>query len=468
MSTTLPITFQLADFPVGFQGDANQFGQQLFRNVTAYTQSQVLTGSIEGTQPSNDQGPWLHNRQWYFYDANSGVYLPEFTRGELPTQNEGPILQDNQWMFWDALASKYTGYVPSAMRSRNVLVNGEPRIAQRGSAWTNVADNTYVCDRWRYDRSSGFTGQALAQQNINTPVPSSSFNVQSSFSISFSSTTVQAVQGANDFAALTQRVERVAGLGLMDQPSSLSLWLFSSSPGTYGASLRNADFTQSLVMECKITRANAWTRFAFPNLAQMPTSQGDWGTSVHDYAYQFTLALACGGTYQVAPEVTGIWQPANRIATTNQTNFFAANGNFLAVSLVQHEPGSVCTPFENASHEEVLLRCMRYYQKTCPNDVYPANAVNPNPGLLGYFTNATFAVMTSRLPVPMRTTPGTAFFTNPTSGAVNSFNTTAGTFTGSSAPGLTVWGFSHVTVPSSTNVRGNVMTADAFYDAEVT
>lgn len=467
MATNLPITFELADLPVGFQGDANQFGQQLFRNVSAYTQGNLLTGTIEGTQPTNEQGPWLHNRHWYYFDATSGVYLPEFTRSALPTQDEGPVLQDGQWMFWDATAGAYAVYVPQSIRNRNALVNGEPIWSQRGNAFTNVPDNTHIADRWRYDRSPTFTGQVNTAADKTADVPAGAYSARSPYCVRFSCVTAQPVLGGNDFALVTQRVERLHAFPLMGKPTALSLWLTSSQTGTYCASLRNSDFTQALVVECKLTQANQWTRFPFPNLPAMPTATGDWGTVLTDFAYQFTLALAAGGTFQSLPSQVGVWQTSNRVATTNQANFFSAVGNSLSFSLVQHEPGAACTPFESLSYDEVFRKCQRYYQKTCRPAIYPAAAANANPGLLGYFTNATFAVMTSRLPVPLRTAPTVAFFTHPTSGAVNSFNTTAGTFSGTSASGLTVWGFDSVTIPSSTNARGNVLTADAFYDAEV-
>jgi hypothetical protein len=423
----IPGTISIAPFPVGFQGDLNGTFQQAVSQMQIQTTSNLLTGTIEGTQPTSDSGPWIHNRQIYFWDKAASLYLPQFTRsgGTFPTDDEGPILLNGQWYFWDAATSKYTAYIPASMRSRNTLVNGYPQVWQRPNPVASLPGQIlYAADRWQISQGVAVTGRLSVSHVNSASVPGGTFNVRGRHTMSIQCTTAQSTLGSNDNCGLFQGVELHRAFGVTDQPSSLSLWLWATQTGVYCAAITNADNTESLVVECNVTTASTWQRFAFPNLPTMPTGLGNWGSTGSDLCYRVGITLAAGGTYRIDPAQAGTWQPALRIATNNQVNFFSSTSNQLQVSFVQHEPGSTCTPFEFQNFADELQACRRYYQTTYPYGVQPGTPSLG--GVVGVFESAQTIRFPGVLPVTLRArpTPNVSVrpfvnFYSPISGGIN-------------------------------------------------
>jgi hypothetical protein len=250
----IPGTISIAPFPVGFQGDLNGTFQQAVSLMTIQTTSNLLTGTIEGTQPTSDQGPWIHNRQFYFWDKAGSLYLPQFSRsgGTFPTDDEGPILLNGQWYFWDASTSKYTAYVPASMRSRNTLVNGYPQVWQRPNpVASSPSQILYTADRWQISQGAAVSGRLSVSHVNSATVPGGVFNVRGRHTMSLQCTTAQTTLGSNDNCQLIQGVELHRAFGVTDQPSSLSVWLWATQTGQHrvacGGMQRNASLDLAAV-----------------------------------------------------------------------------------------------------------------------------------------------------------------------------------------------------------------------------
>jgi hypothetical protein len=400
----IPGTISIAPFPVGFEGDLNGTFQQGVSQMTIQTTSNLLTGTIEGTQPTSDQGPWIHNRQFYFWDKGVSLYLPQFTRANnaIPATDEGPILINGQWYVWSPETSSYQSYVPSSFRSRNALINGGFSVWQRSFLFPSVESGLYLADRWYWFHPSSVTGRAKAELTGAGLTPTS-FNSQEINSIQFTCVTAQPTIGGNEYAFMRQGVEFFNAYPLVNIPTSLSFWLKSSITGVYSAHLRNADSTESIVFECKVTQANVWQRFAFQNIPPFPFDRGNWGSALTDLCYMVGIVLAAGGGQQVSSLQLGQWVSGIRLASPNQVNFFAQQGNTLQVALVQHEPGPTCTAYELLNPDMQTYRCKRYYQSTYPTGV--GEGSSGVGGAVCVFENTIRARFGNALQVPLRVAP---------------------------------------------------------------
>jgi hypothetical protein len=65
------------------------------------------------------------------------------------------------------------------------------------------------------------------------------------------------------------------------------------------------------------------------------------------------------GTYQGA--ASGAWQSANYVAASGATNWAATANNFIELTDLQLEPGSIATPFDRRSYGHELSLCQRYF-----------------------------------------------------------------------------------------------------------
>jgi hypothetical protein len=221
---------------------------------------------------------------------------------------------------------------------RNRLINGDMRVSQRGTSFTAGANNddTYNLDRWTL-LSDGNDIVDVTQANV---APTAGL-----FSIGLD------VETVNKKFGILQIIEQRNIVGMFNQPVTLSF-----SARTSGSSIGNlkavilswnstADTVTSDVVSAwgadgvTPTFAANWTAENTPqNLAPSNT----WTR------YSITATLDTASTNNVA---VFIW--CDDMTTTL--------GDFLYITDVQLEVGSLATPFERKLFADVLADCYRYY-----------------------------------------------------------------------------------------------------------
>ena len=221
---------------------------------------------------------------------------------------------------------------------RNRLINGDFRVAQRGTSFVAGANNddTYNLDRWTL-LSDGNDIVDVTQANV---APTAGL-----FSIGLD------VETVNKKFGIIQIIEQRNIVGMFNQPVTLSF-----SARTSGSSIGNlkavilswnstADTVTSDVVSAwgadgvTPTWATNWTAENTPqNLAPSNT----WTR------YSITATLDTASTNNVA---VFIW--CDDMTTTL--------GDFLYITDVQLEVGSLATPFERKLMNAVLDDCYRYY-----------------------------------------------------------------------------------------------------------
>jgi hypothetical protein len=282
------------------------------------------------------------------------------------------------------------------------LICGDMSVWQRNTSFAalGAAAHTKLNDKWASDAVGAMTGRCTVSRQL-AGITGTSFYPDTEYCSRITITTSQASLAAGDAFSVGQYVEQQLARVLYDNPASLSLLLRCSITGTFCVSLRNNNAgtpNQSYVVDCPITSANVWQRFPFPAISTMPTGTGTWGTSDTDYSYILSVCAGSGATFQTS---AATWNTGNFLADSNQTNLFATNGATLDIALVQHELGSIVTPFVWTPWDSSLTRCQRYYYKSYDYSVYPG-AVALNGAWSAYTTSTSVGYVFQRFPVIQR------------------------------------------------------------------
>ena len=247
---------------------------------------------------------------------------------------------------------------------RNLIINGDMQVAQRGTSFTPVSPADFTLDRWSYE--SGNTSAVLdITQDSDGPV---GFTKCLKVDVQTADTPI----ATNGYAYMQYLVEGTdaapAGFGASDGKSiTVSFWHKHTATGTYCVSIRNkysSGTDRSIVGEYYQKASDVWeySTITFP-----PCPDGTWTTDSADAGFRLGFALAMGSIYHAAK---GVWVSANDLSTANQINTFASNSNNFRITGVQLELGKVATPFEHRSYGEELALCQRYYQKHTVGDTY--------------------------------------------------------------------------------------------------
>jgi hypothetical protein len=262
---------------------------------------------------------------------------------------------------------------------RNKIIGGDfsTNPWQRGTSFTGVtsAVTIYSADRWSYSTSS--TAVVSISKAFLAPTVAQAGRLVSAC-LQISVTTADATMDAGDVSAWTQYIEGYNWAGLAQRPCVLSFWHAHSKAGTYCISLRNGGGDRSFVAEYAQKIADTWEYESI--VVPASPAAGTWnytnGTGV-----SMGFALAVGTTFQTTP---GIWQTGNFLATANQINGMDSTANAFRFALIQLEPGTIATPFEDLPVQTVLQLCQRYFCKSYAIGTPPGTLTGVNNGELGW------------------------------------------------------------------------------------
>ena len=257
-----------------------------------------------------------------------------------------------------------TSFVPTVgqLSHRNIIINGDFRIAQRGSSSTSNGYQTV--DRWaHYTGSSGVTATFSQQSTSSSDTP-----YQNGFS-NFFRTALSGAGTANAGAyfELMQTIEAqdIANSGWNFKSSSsyitLSFWVRPSTNQTFYGYLRSYD-SAAYVYAFSFTASgnNTWTKIT-KTIAGNSNLQFD-NNNGHGLLLMLTPFF---GTDYTNNRTLNTW---NAMDSTNYfpdmaSTWLTAGASTFDVTGVQLEVGPVATPFEHRSAGDEFARCQRYYQQ---------------------------------------------------------------------------------------------------------
>lgn len=319
--------------------------------------------------------------------------------------------------------SKIIGvHVPDGIK--NYLINGDMRIAQRGTSFTlNPGDTTFPVDRNQCAASGGAVAVATISQDTDVPsAAQAGYLFQNSLKYDVTTANASAQTGTNFVWGAQQRIEGSNWANLAQKPFTLSFWVKAVKTGIYCVAFRNGGLDRSYVAEYTINGSNTW-EYKTITVAASP-SAGTWNYSNGNGLF-VTWVLAAGPGLQ---GVANTWQAGNVASTSNQVNGVDNVANNFWVTGIMLNEGPLALPFKlysDNSIETELMACQRYHWQEIPSWIWLDGYSAAGGGYL--------VAMDFRHPVAMRATPT---MTMPTFSTQTLLNTP--TFAGTTANGFAI------------------------------
>ena len=272
---------------------------------------------------------------------------------------------------------------------RNLIINGDMQIAQRGTSVSGITTSGYnTVDRW----TSRINNTGTWTETQDTSVPSGQ-----GFSNSFKlqCTTANASLSATSSMTLQYRFEGQHLQHLKKGTSNaesvtLSFWVKSNKTGTYVANLYDLDNTRTISKSYTIDTADTWEKKTL-------TYEGDTtGTLDNNNArsMDINMWLAAGSDYTSGTLGTSWHNPTLADRAVGQVNLADSTSNYINITGIQLEVGEGASDFEFLPYDVQLARCQRYFFQ-------PPSAYTDVTGF-NYASGAYSAVF---FPTTMRATP---------------------------------------------------------------
>ena len=298
----------------------------------------------------------------------------------------------------DKVSPRTGNYVAlNTVGSKNIVINGDMSIAQRGTSESSYTSDTYsTVDRMK--TRVGSLGTWTISQSTDVPTGQGFAK-----SLKWDCTTADASPAADDFLFLEHKIE---GQNLQylkygtssSETVTLSFWVKSNKTGTGQVNLRDYDNDKLLGGTYTISSANTWEKKTITYIGNTSdTLDNDNAVSL---ALEFWLdsgSTYTGGTAPTAWETRD--QTDRNAAGTLSLGDNTANDWF--ITGVQLEAGTTASDFEFLPYDVNLARCQRYYHeqgRTTTGDNYE-----------GFCIIAAYSATASRgvyfLPTTMRSIP---------------------------------------------------------------
>lgn len=310
---------------------------------------------------------------------------------------------------------------------KNVIINGDMPVAQRGTSFTGVGASAteYTLDRFLvYTQGSPQARATVTQESgVFTGFGSSA---------KIDCTTAEAAVAATELWSWQTRLEaqdlqhyEYGGAGA--KTLALTFSIKSPKSGIHCVALFQPDGSRSFVREFTVVAADTEETITvtFPGDAS-GTINNDTGEGL-----RVTWPLVAGSDFQVAADA---WAAGEDYATSNQQNLLDNVANNFEITGIQLEVGGSATDFERRAFAQELALAQRYYQRL-------------GHGISGYASTTSAVRGSATFLVEMRALPTTVLLdTTPTWIVLNTSRT----------------GSSSTLVASGRDTRGVRVTIDGF------
>jgi hypothetical protein len=306
---------------------------------------------------------------------------PLTAKGDLFTYSTAParlaVGLDGEQIVADSSTATGLRYQGSMAAGKNVAINGNFDIWQRGTSFTGIGANAYSADRWlaALNYSGGTTN--ITQ---DTSVP----NGNSKFSLKMTHATAN-TSSISDYS-IRQYVEGANVLALIGKTVTLSFWVRSNKTGNFGYRLYPENVTGAADVNStfSISASATWEKKTI-------TTSALFGS-----ATAFTGALTD----------RGLWIQLGFNANGNGQSS-VASGDYIQFDQIQLEMGSVGTTFTmtGGTIQGETSACQRYYYRSSPGTAYGLYA-----WARGYSTAGGTSLV--NFPVQMRIVPTSVDYAN--------------------------------------------------------
>jgi len=315
--------------------------------------------------------------------------------------NQVPTNADLGSMAFEDRTNYITKNNPVHQPFRNIIINGDMSIAQRGTSSSGITSTGYyTLDRWQ----TGIGSMGTWTQSQSTDVPTGQGFAKS---LKMDCTTANASPSSGSSFVLATSFEGQNLQYLKKGTSSaesltLSFWVKSNKTGTYIAELMDNDNSNRHINNSyTISSANTWEKKTI-------TYAGDTsGALGNDNGNSFTISFWLGGgsNYTSGTLQTSWGSLVQAKRAVGQVNLADSTANNFWITGVQLEAGTTASDFEFLPHDVNLGRCERYFKNVVQNN---ASSGETHLGMAAQYTG-TVAYGTFDLGYRMRTIPSVTF-----------------------------------------------------------
>ena len=291
-----------------------------------------------------------------------------------------------------------SGVVQNQSAFKNIIINGDMSIAQRGTSQASITDDGY----YTVDRFKTFNDTlGTWTQSQSTDVPSGQGFATS---LKMDCTTADASPASGDRLGIRQQFEgqnlQYLKFGTSSAESlTLSFWVKSNKTGTYIAELYGVTDNRQISKSYTISSADTWEKKTI-------TFDGDTGgTYNNDISNELIVSwfLGAGSNYTSGTLSTTWGAKTDADRAVGQVNLGDSTSNEWYITGVQLEAGTSASDFEFLPHDVNLQRCRRY----CQTLVNTGQTYEPI-GIGYVYNTSNFHVNTFLNPI-MRTAPTISF-----------------------------------------------------------
>ena len=289
----------------------------------------------------------------------------------------------------------------SQQNFRNIIINGDMSIAQRGTSTSGITGSgVFVVDRWKMDEVADST-LTMSQETLTS---GDAYNNGFKKSLKVLVTTADTSIGTTQSVQLTQPVEaqnlQYLNFGTANAKDlTLSFWYKSNVTGVHTVCIDKMDSTRAACpLEFTVSSADTWTKYTL-NANANSVVQGSTAAIANDNGTGFRVmwGLAYGSAYQSGTNGTWVQNGTGSFTTSNQQNILASASNYIELTGVQLEAGTTASDFEFLPVDINEQRCFRYFYMVGDED-------EQGMGTAFYRSNNSVRFMIEP-PFRMRTTP---------------------------------------------------------------
>ncbi len=271
-----------------------------------------------------------------------------------------------------------------AVNFRNIIINGDMSIAQRGTSTASITgDGYYTVDRFSVDLATLGTWT----QSQSTDVPTGQGFAKS---LKMDCTTADGSPAGGDKLIFEHKIEGQNLQYLKKGTSSaesltLSFWVKTNKTGTYTLELLDNDNSRSFSQTYTVSSADTWEKKTITYAGDTTGAFGnDNGSSLQCNFWLGAGSNFTSGTFQNS---WGSKTAANRVSSS-QVNLADSTSNEWYITGIQLEAGTTASDFEFLPHDVNKRRCQRYYQQVVQNSYLAGARANNTSALWGikFFT----------------------------------------------------------------------------------
>ncbi len=259
---------------------------------------------------------------------------------------------------------------------RNLIINGDFSVAQRGTGFLGVSAGSYTLDRWLFVSASGMTA-GISREDFDPGQAEISGAPAHYLRWSLTGT-------ASGNRLIEQRVENIRSL-----PSGEAMLSF------YAKASREVTLTSRLRRDF-----------------------GSGGSASEHIAEQSAALTTSWQKFEVPVSVTSLSGKTLGTGHYLGLEFYLQTGESsvdIDLADIQLECGPVASRFERLGTADSLRLCQRYYTKTWPQGVDPGSMTVPGSLLSATSGPSMTALFDWRFPVEMRGVPSLAIYSPATS-----------------------------------------------------